>query len=177
MVCPNCGDKTGDDSQFCQNCGRKVSPQTVIRVPDDDFFYSENWTRARVLRVASSVFDILIDGKYFYLIELDDFHGEWIGTLLGLPFWLLGAVIGNSIGHSIDKKKRSRLRSSWFNPDGHLILKTIESHIFLRIPMDQVANRVTFKGKYVIVQGQEKLTLRKTQRESERLAEFLGAHA
>ncbi len=133
MFCEHCGTKIEEGSQFCQNCGREVYSATNNIAPlgvsspvvlDTEIFYSKEWRRKNVFALSAlPPFDVMVDGRYLYLIKLPKYSGSTIGFILGLLIGnIIGAYIGSSIGESGDTKNE-------YGTDQHgLIRMTSSSH-------------------------------------------------
>lgn len=172
LFCGNCGTKTEENVRFCQNCGvakigiskdtaaislnQKTSSSYPITVLAKDLpkilFHGEDWLRARVFVVSSYPnLDILITEDYFYLIKFPPMHSGTWGFVLGLLLGqFVGAIIGSYLGNSSDRKKRRKIRATWFDPDYKLISRDYENTTFLKIPRAELKNGIIFKNKKIV---------------------------
>jgi hypothetical protein len=123
MFCEHCGTKLEDGAQFCQNCGNKIADTSTApqkgKAPEKTThatasisaaeFYSEDWRRKKVFAIASlPYYDVMVDKKNLYLIQMPKYGGQTLGLILGLILLnILGAIIGSSMGSSSDTKKES----------------------------------------------------------------------
>jgi hypothetical protein len=184
MFCEHCGTKLEENAQFCQNCGNKTAgvstaPQKAkasektthttapISVAE---FYSEDWRRKKVFAIASlPYYDVMVDKKYLYLIQMPKYGGQTLGLILGLILLnILGAIIGSSMGSSSDTKKRKWYRSAWIK-DGQLISNDYTHDIFLKVPVENLkGNLVLGKNKFTLTNGDQKIVFQKGQKEFER---------
>jgi len=177
MFCENCGTKLEKDTQFCQSCGRKVgdvsiTPKISQTAPVDIAeFYSEDWQRKKVFAIASlPYFDVMIDKKNLYIIQMPKYGGQTLGLILGLILLnLIGAVIGSSIGSSSDSKKRKWYRSAWVK-DGQITSSEFSNDIFLKVPLENLKQSIVLgKNKFTLTYDEESIILKKGQKEFDRL--------
>lgn len=188
MFCENCGTKLEKDAQFCQNCGRKavgtsatpdISPKientTPVGVAD---FYSSDWRRKKAWAIASLPYmDVMVDKDNIYAIKLPSYNGSAWGLFLGLILAnIIGAAIGEAIGSSSDTKKRKWYRSAWV-VDGKLTSNHWMNDLFLKVPLSELRGQIEFgKNKFTLTHGEQKLVLKKTQKEIDRLRQTIGKY-
>ena len=170
MFCENCGTKIEDGAEFCQNCGNRVgtssnvstSINTPEKIENENIFYSEDWRRKKVFAVASlPYFDIMIDKKYLYVIEMPKYNNSTWGFILGLIILnIIGAFIGSAIGGSSDAKKRKKYRASWINSEHNLISHDYIHNIFLKIPLgDLRKSMIINKNKLILTYNDKEIVL------------------
>ncbi len=136
MFCEHCGVKKEEGAIFCQSCGKKTEISTekakhkvvdqktepVISKLSDNIFYSKEWDQKAVFVIASlPKVDVMVDDENLYIIKLPKYSGRATGLILGLIVLnIIGAVIGDSIGASSDRKKREWYRSAWIDSEGKI---------------------------------------------------------
>lgn len=189
MFCEHCGAKKEDNAIFCQSCGKKtegvikkvkhevVAPPTeepIASSLNHNIFYSKEWSPKASFVISSlPVVDILVDDKNLYIIKLPKYHGSTIGTILGLlALNIIGAVIGNFIGASSDRKKREWYRSAWINSEGKVMSYEYLNNLVTQIPLSSARCNITFEKKFfTLIIGDKKIKLRKNQVELDRFKE------
>ena len=186
MFCEHCGVKKEEGAIFCQSCGKKTEITTekvkhkvvdqktepVISKLSDDIFYSKEWNQKASFVISSlPVVDILVDDKNLYIIKLPKYKGSTTGTILGLLVLnLIGAVIGNSIGASSDRKKREWYRSAWINSEGKVISSEYLNNLVTQIPLNSLRDKIIFeKKRLTLIIDDKKIKLKKSQVELDRL--------
>ena len=184
MFCENCGKKIEKDAQFCQNCGCKVSNASVapeitqvipISVAE---FYGEDWQREKVFALASlPYFDVMVDKKNLYIIQMPKYGGQTLGLILGLILLnLIGAFIGSSMGSSRDSKKRKWYRSAWIK-DGKVISNEFANEVFLRIPLENLKQKIVVgKNRLKLTYGDKSISLKKGQNEIKQFVKVIEAY-
>ena len=166
MFCPHCGTKNDTGAAFCSNCGQKFAADTHAahhaEAVTHDVFYNEEWEKKGFVIAGVPYFDILIDKKNLYLIKLPISYAPTWGFLIGLLGNLIGIIIGLIVGQTIARKKRERARAVWFE-GGKIISNEFEKYTFLKIPLGELKNHLTFKkGKYLVFTYNEgELTIKK----------------
>lgn len=175
MFCGDCGTKIEEGGQFCQNCGRKIGDISIIPknaakpTPDQTVpvsgvaeFYGKDWQRKKVFAIASlPYFDVMIDKKYLYIIQMP----KYMGATLGLLF---GGLILNLLGSSDDNKRRKRYRSTWINTDHQIISNDYVRNIFLKVPLENLKGNFMFsKNKFTLKCGEKTIVLKKGRKELE----------
>lgn len=190
MFCEHCGVKKEEGAIFCQGCGKKtetttekvkhkvVNPQAepVSSKLSDDIFYSKEWNQKASFVISSlPVVDILVDDKNLYIIKLPKYNGSTTGTILGLLVLnLIGAVIGNSIGASSDRKKREWYRSAWVDSEGKVTSSEFLNNLVTQIPLSSLREKITFeKKRFTLIIDDKKIKLKKSQVELDRLNDKL----
>lgn len=189
MFCEHCGTQNKKDSEFCQNCGRKVvasSPSTndskvdtPVAVQAGDIFYSKEWKRKKIFAVASMpYFDVLADKQYLSLIRMPSYSGQTWGLILGLIILnILGAIIGSIMGGNSDTKKRNWYRSAWVDSNNNITSREYDRDVYIKIPLSQVKTAVIFKpSKFEVEYEGKKLVLQKSKVEVDRLTKFINDH-
>lgn len=186
MFCEHCGIKKEEGAVFCQSCGKKEEltaekierktsiPQTKSTASklSEDIFYSKEWNQKASFVISSlPIVDILVDDKNLYIIKLPKYNGSTTGTILGLLVLnLIGAVIGNSIGASSDRKKREWYRSAWINSEGKVTSHEYLNNLVTQIPLNSLRGKITFeKKKLNLIINDKKIKLKKNQVELDRL--------
>jgi hypothetical protein len=137
-------------------------------VPVD--FYGENWQRKKAFAFATlPYFDVMIDKKYLYVIQMPKYSGATLGFILGLfVLNIIGAFIGYSIGASSDNKKRRWHRSAWISVDHQLISNEYTSDVFLKVPLEDLrGNLVLGKNKFTLTSGGKTVVFQKGQKDFE----------
>jgi hypothetical protein len=163
MYCEYCGYKLEKDQRFCPNCGRVI----LVTQPDATppikeslseapqiFLYSKKWQyKKRGLTLSNPPeFDLMIDDKYLYLIELPKTSKSVAGFFIGLVILnIIGALIGHYIGESMDEKKRSRHRSPWISQEGTITSKDYEKYTYLKLPLLGIRHIISFEKKYFVL--------------------------
>lgn len=184
MFCDNCGTKLEKDTQFCQNCGRKIGNGSVapkisqVTPAGMAEFYSEDWQRKKVFAIASlPYFDLMVDKKNLYIIQMPKYGGQTLGLILGLILLnLIGAVIGSSMGSSSDAKKRKWYRSAWVK-DGQITSADFNNDIFLKVPLENLKQAITLgKNKFTLAYGDKSIILKKGQKEFERFTKSIETY-
>lgn len=172
MYCENCGNKLEADALFCQSCGKRVIAEGKGIVVEESGkptsnFYSKEWQISNSFAFVSLPrVDVAIGREHFYLIRLPSYGYSNIGGLIGFVFLsLLGAIIGSSIGESIDLKKREKFRSAWVDSNGKIVSKEYVPNIYKQIRLVDLKDSVSF-GKtkiYLNING-KKITLRRPRK-------------
>ncbi len=183
MYCSNCGKKNEEGPRFCQSCGDNIQEDSLKKslVVSDDLtasdkkisealFYGEDWRRKKVFAIASlPCFDVMIDKKYLYIIQMPKYGGTALGLILGLIILnIIGAFIGSAIGSSKDAKKRKWHRAAWVDSEYKIISRYYEHDVFLKVPLENLeGNLIIGKNKFTLSHGEKKITLMKKTKEFE----------
>lgn len=178
MFCKNCGKELKDGAGFCGKCGTKINNHTNNNLNQVQF-YSEDWTRKKVFAIASlPYFDVMIDNKHVYFIELPKYKSATTGLIVGLIlFNLLGAFIGSMIGSSSDAKKRKKYRGTWIDSGQKIISQNFEKDIYFKIPISKAKELLTLeKHRITVPYGDDKIVLQKNKKEVERLNNYLNSY-
>lgn len=179
MFCEHCGTKKEDGAIFCQSCGKKtegtvekvkhevVTPPTepIASNLNDNIFYSKEWDQKAVFVIASlPKVDIMVDDENLHIIKLPKYGGRATGLILGLIVLnIIGAVIGDSIGASSDRKKREWYRSAWIDSEGKITSREYLNNLVIKVPLASLKGKIVFeKKKFVFTDGERKLTLKKS---------------
>lgn len=135
-------------------------------IKNNDIFYSENWRRRefKLMSILIPFFDVMIDRKYLYVIEMPKWKRSVIKEclILILLFFFLGLGL---IGYVIitDRQKRkyySRYRLFWLSANNELISQDYEKHIFLKVPLDKLKDNIVFgKNRFTLAFDKKKITL------------------
>jgi len=189
MFCEHCGTKNEKNSEFCQNCGRRVgasSPSasdskvdTPVAIQAGDVFYSKEWKRKKIFAMASMpYFDVLADKHYLSLIRMPSYSGQTLGLILGLILLnILGAIIGSIMGGNRDTEKRNWYRSAWVDSSNNITSCEYDRDVYIKIPLSQVKASVVFKpSKFEVEYEGKKLVLQKSEVEVNRLTKFVNDH-
>lgn len=179
MFCEYCGIKKEKDAVFCQSCGKKTDVNTetvmngvaekktdpVIFKLSDDIFYSKEWDQKAIFVIASlPKVDVMVDDESLYIIKLPKYGGRATGLILGLiALNIIGAVIGDSIGASSDRKKREWYRSAWIDSEGKITSREYLNNLVIKVPLASLRGKIVFeKKKFIFTDGDRKLTLKKS---------------
>lgn len=183
MFCSNCGIKSESGGAFCHNCGLRSAsaPDEIKDAPqiatNSEFsFYSCDWSRVNFFAVSSyPYFDILIANDELCIIEMPRGYAATAYTIVGLFFGLIGAAVGASIGQNSDREKRKKYRTAWLGADRKLTSRAYEQRILLRIPINEIKERIVLKGKRKVIlhHNNKKITLKRDKEENKRLREYL----
>ena len=185
MFCTHCGTKIRENGKFCQACGYKTKTSEAAKAPivavlnSEAKLYSTDWRKVKTLAAFSlPYFDILIDKNNLYLIKLPTYSSAGVGLLIGLfVLNIIGAIIGHSIGKSMDLKDRARYRSKWIDADSKLTSQDFEKNIFLKIPLADLQPNVSFtNNKLIINYSNVKITLKKSKSELLRISEYFNSN-
>lgn len=193
MYCEHCGVKKKEDAIFCQSCGEKteittekvkhevINQQTdsIASSLSDDVFYSKEWNQKASFVISSlPIVDILVDDKNLYIIKLPKYNGSTIGTILGLfVLSLIGAVIGNSIGASSDRKKREWYRSAWVDSGGKVTSREYLNNLVKQISLISLKDKITFeKNKFILIVDDKKIKIKKSQVELDHFKEKIKTY-
>ncbi len=172
MHCPSCGTKNEDGVHFCAKCGVKMpAPATTINPtenkPHKKVFYSENWPRAKTMAIAVvPTYDLMADDDNFYVLKLPPSYAPVWGFFIGLVFLkLIGMLIGSAIGGAMAVAKRKSARNTWLDENHSLTSSEYEKYIFLKIPLKELKQHLSFeKGKFIVIKYSEgKLTLHRAK--------------
>lgn len=175
MNCKKCGAKTEEGARFCPGCGTGIPIESVIQEPkalpqmSKAVFYSENWPRAKTMAIAVvPTYDLMADDDNFYVLKLPPSYAPVWGFFIGLVFLkLIGMLIGSAIGGAIAVAKRKSARNTWLDEDHGLTSSEYEKYIFLKIPLKELKQHLSFeKGKFMVIKYSEgKLTLHRAKKE------------
>jgi len=173
MFCKSCGSELEDAAQFCHNCGHKISNILVeINNPIESKFvgvaefYSKDWKRNNIFAVSILYFDLMINGRDLYIIQMPKYRGQTFGLVLGfILFNIIGAVIGSLIGDDRDLGKRNQYRSKWIK-GGQLVSSEFCKDIFLKIPLDKLKQSIIIgKNRLVLNCSGKSIILKKNKKE------------
>lgn len=161
-----------------------------IGIENNNFFYSMDWRQEVFAFGSLPFFDVMIDKEYLYIIKMPEAKlnnvKEHLISFLSL-FTGLGLIGFYAVGDTRKIKFYKTYRMSWVNSDDKLISKDYEKHVFLKVPISDLKDKITFgKNKFYLTYNGKKVTLiRKTvslklqkgaDTEFARLSQFLGKY-
>jgi hypothetical protein len=161
-----------------------------IELNDTNFFYSTDWRQEVFAFGSLPFFDVMIDNEYLYLIKMPEAKlnnvKEYFISFASL-FTGSGLIGFYAIGDTRKIKYYKTYRLSWVDSDNKLTSQDYEKHVFLKVPLSDLKDKITFgKNKFYLTYNGKKVTLiRKTASlklqkgadvEFARLSQFLGKH-
>lgn len=137
-------------------------------------FYSRNWNQKNVFTLSYSRphYDVLIDDKYLYLINIPNYN-------YGISVFLLFGFGESYLGDSADKVKREEYRSKWIDLNGNIIYSNFEKDVFLKILVVDLPKFLIYKKNGVMSDGfilnnaGKKMILQNSKKEYVRLLDYL----
>lgn len=178
-TCKDCDTINKEGAKFCQSCGKKAeiqiknmkhetftpSTEPIVSNFNDDIFYSKEWDQKAVFVIASlPKVDVMVDDENLYIIKLPKYSGRATGLILGIILLnIIGAVIGDFIGASSDRKKREWYRSAWIDSEGKITSREYLNNLVIKVPLASLKGKIVFeKKKFIFTDGDRKLTLKKS---------------
>jgi len=161
-----------------------------IEQGDSSFFYSKDWRQEVFAFGSLPFFDVMIDKEHLYLIKMPEAKlnntKEHFISFASL-FTGLGLIGFYAIRDTRKIKFFKNYRLSWVNSDDKLISQDYEKHIYLKVPLSDLKDKITFgKNKFYLTHNGKKVVLmRKTvslklqkgaDTEFARLSQFLGKY-
>ena len=132
-----------------------------IGIENGDFFYSADWRQEVFAFGSLPFFDLMIDGKYLYLIKMPEVRlkgtKEHIISFLSLFLGLVGFF---AISDLCKQKYYKTYRSSWINVDKKIISRNFEGDVFLKVQITDLQKSIKFgKNKVYLSYGGRKIVL------------------
>lgn len=138
-----------------------------IELGDNNFFYSKDWRQEVFAFGSLPFFDVMIDKEYLYLIKMPEAklnNAKEHFISFASFFTGLGLIGFYAIGDTRKINYYKNYRLSWVNLDNKLISQEYEKHIFIKVPLSDLKDKIAVKrNKFCLTYNEKKVILiRKT---------------